>query len=430
MGDRPRVVLVGFGFAGLNAAKRLARTEVDVLIVDRRNYFLFTPLLYQVASAGLERDSITFPIRALFRRAANIDYLMGSVGAIDVEGKKVRVDDAWISYDYLIAATGSVTNYFGNDALETATLPMKELNEAEVVRNAVLTNFEAASREADAERRRALMTVVVVGGGPTGVEMAGALIELIRHPLEKDFPRVPIDQAQVILVEATGTILSTYLPKMQERALARLKKMGVGVELGRAVASVTGDRVTLGDGTVIRAAAVVWAAGVRAAPPGSALGAASRAARIPVTPALHLQDHPEIYVVGDLALCPEDAYPNGHPMVAPVATQQGDVAARNVLSAVRGRPQRPFRYHDSGQVATIGRRAAVAELRHLRLSGFPAWVTWLAIHLIRLIGFRNKLVVLLNWAYNYLTYDRGVRMIVEPVPPPPPAEGSDASPKS
>ena len=417
MASRPRVVLVGFGFAGLNAGKRLARTEVDVLIVDRRNYFLFTPLMYQVATAGLERDSVSFPIRALFRKAPNVDYLMGTVDAVDEVEKRVRVGARWIAYDYLIVAAGATTNFFGNTSFERASLGMKDLGEAEFIRNTVLSNFEAATRTDDPELRKSLMTVIVVGGGPTGVEMAGALSELISHPLRKDFSHLPMTEARVVLVEAIDTILPTYSERMRLKAIARLQKMGVEVLLGRGVQAIDGPSVTLSDGTAIRSRAVVWTAGVKGAGLGSDLATPGRAGRIAVTPDLQLPEHREVFVVGDLALATEPNFPDGHPMVAPVAMQQGDRAARNILATVRGREMKPFRYHDSGQLATIGRRAAVAELRHVKLSGFPAWATWLAIHLVRLIGFRNKLVVLVNWAYNYLTYERGIRMIVEPAPP-------------
>lgn len=409
---RPRVVIIGAGFAGLNAAKTLANSEVDVLVVDKNNYHGFWPLLYQVATAGLEQESIAYPVRAILRKARNADFLMAEVRGIDLVGKRILTDGQPISYDYLILAAGSANNYFGNDALSHATFGLKDVDQAEQLRNHVLIQFEKAARETDPERRAAMLTFAIIGGGPTGVELSGAFAELIRHVLKKDYPALDVGEARVVLIEASPHVLGTFPASLQRGALKRLERIGVEPRLNTAVASVADDTVTFKDGSQLKACTVVWAAGVRASYLSDALGVAlGRSARVKVTPELNLPEHPEVFVAGDMAYL--EGYKEGvaYPMVAQVAIQMGKAASKNILARVRGKPQQAFKYFDFGSMATIGRSAAVFDAFGIKLGGFIAWLGWLFVHLLYLIGFRNRLLVLSNWLYNYLTYDRGVRVI-------------------
>ena len=409
---RPRVVVVGAGFGGLSVARSLGRASVDVLVLDRNNYHGFWPLLYQVATAGLEPEAIAYPARAILRKYPNTDFIMTEVRGVDFERKLVLTDAQPVEYDYLVLAAGSANNYFGNEQLAQQTFGMKDIDEAERLRNQALLAFEQAVREPDPKRRAALLTFVIVGGGPTGVELAGAFSELIRHVLRKDYPMLNVAQARVLLVEAGDRILASFPPRLQRSALQRLRTIGVEVRFGAAVAEVAGGQVRFKDGSTLESQTVVWAAGVRGAKLADALGVAlGRSARVQVLPTLNLPTRREVFAIGDMAYL--EGYKPGvaYPMIAPVAIQQGEQAARNILALVEDAPLRPFRYFDKGQMATIGRRAAVFDAFGVRMSGFVAWVGWLFIHLLELIGFRNRLVVLANWVYNYFTYDRGVRLI-------------------
>lgn len=410
--SRPRVVIVGAGFGGLHAARALSRANVDVLVLDRNNYHGFWPLLYQVATAGLEPEAIAYPARAILRKYPNTQFRMAEVTGVDFTHKQVLTTGQPEPYDYLILAAGSANNYFGNDALAAKTYGMKDIDEAEHLRNHVLRAFERAVTEADSTRRAALLTCVIVGGGPTGVELAGAFAELIRHVLRKDYPMLDVAQARVVLIEASDRILASFPPSLQRRAARRLRKMGVEVRLNTAVADVQDGAVLFKGGDQLAAETVVWAAGVRAAALADALPVAlGRSARVRVLPTLNLPDQPDVFVVGDMAYLETYKPGQAYPMVAQVAMQQGRQAGRNILALIAGEPLRPFSYFDKGQMATIGRRAAVFDAFGVRLSGLLAWMGWLFIHIIYLIGFRNRLVVLANWVYNYLTYDRGVRLI-------------------
>ncbi|MBO9341589.1 MAG: NAD(P)/FAD-dependent oxidoreductase [Roseiflexus sp.] len=409
---RPRVVIVGAGFGGLAAARELADADVDVLMINRTNYHGFWPLLYQVATAGLEPESIAYPVRAILRRYRNADFLLAEVNGVDFEQRAVLTDVGPVMYDYLVLAAGSTTNFFGNERFERYTLGMKDLDEAQRLRNHILTCFEHAVAETDPARRAALLTFVVVGGGPTGVELAGAFIELIRHVMRKDYPMLDVCQAHVVLVEATDRVLATFPESLQRAALDRLRRMGVDVRLSAPVADTRPGVLVFKDGTELEAETIVWAAGVRASPLAEALGVAlGRGARVKVEPTLTLPGHPEVFVIGDMAYL--EGYRPGvpYPMVAPVAIQMGEQAARNIIARTRRNPMKPFRYFDKGQMATIGRSAAVLDAFGIQLTGWPAWVGWLFVHLMELVGFRNRALVLLNWAYSYFTYDRGVRLI-------------------
>jgi NADH dehydrogenase len=409
---RPQVVVVGAGFGGLSVARALAKADADVLMLDRNNYHGFWPLLYQVATAGLEPEAIAYPARAILRKYANTSFRLAEVRGVDFEQKLVLIDGEPIPYDYLVLAAGSANNYFGNAALAAKTFGMKDLDEAERLRNHVLLAFERAVSERDPARRAALLTFVIVGGGPTGVELAGAFVELIRHVLRKDYPMLDVAQARVVLVEAGERILASFPASLQRNALRRLKKMGVELRLQTAVADVRDGEVRFKDGTTLAAETVVWAAGVRSAQIADTLPVAlGRGARVKVAPTLALPERPEVFVIGDMAYLEGYKQGQAYPMVAPVAIQQGKRAGRNILALIAGEPQQPFRYFDKGQMATIGRRAAVFDAFGVRLTGFLAWIGWLFVHLIALIGFRNRLIVLANWVYNYFTYDRGVRLI-------------------
>lgn len=409
---RPRVVIVGAGFGGLHAARALSRADVDVLVLDRNNYHGFWPLLYQVATAGLEAEAIAYPARAILRKYANTHFRMAEVTGVDFEGKQVLTSAQPEPYDYLILAAGSANNYFGNNGLAETTYGMKDIDEAERLRNHVLFAFERAVTEPDPARRAALLTFVVVGGGPTGVELAGAFAELIRHVLRKDYPMLDVSQARVVLVEAADRVLASFPQGLQRSASKRLKKMGVDVLLNTAVATVDADAVHFKNGESLAASTVVWAAGVRAAALADALNVAQgRSARVKVQPTLNLAERPEVFIVGDMAYL--ETYKDGqaYPMVAQVAMQQGRQAGRNILALIGKTELRAFRYFDKGQMATIGRRAAVFDAFGVRLTGLLAWLGWLFIHIIYLIGFRNRVIVMANWIYNYFTYDRGVRLI-------------------
>ncbi|NJN66482.1 MAG: NAD(P)/FAD-dependent oxidoreductase [Chloroflexaceae bacterium] len=409
---RPRVLIVGAGFGGLSAARKLGKHEVDVLVLDRRNYHGFWPLIYEVATSGLEPESIAYPVRAILHKYRCVSFHMAEVCAIDFERKLVLTDTTPVSYDYLILAAGSTNNYFGNDILAANTFSLKDIDDAESLRNHVLTSFEYAVRENNPMHRSRMLTFVIVGGGPTGVELAGAFAELIRHVLHKDYPMLDVTEARVLLVEAAPSLLGTFSPSLQYHAQRQLEKMGVEVRLNTAVAAVDDGIVTFKDGTQIASKTVVWAAGVRAAHLAEVLGLKlERGFRIPVEPTLTLPGRPEVLVIGDMAHLRRGKSSQPYPMVATVAIQQGKCAAHNIMAQMRFKPMKPFRYFDKGKMATIGRRAAVVDAFGVHLSGFVAWVVWLFIHLMSLVGFRNRMVVLINWAYNYLTYDRGVRLI-------------------
>jgi NADH dehydrogenase len=409
----PRVVIIGAGFGGLNAARALGGQDVRVLLVDRNNYHGFWPLLYQVATAGLEPESIAYPVRAILRKYRNVRFLMLNVTRVDLEQRQVIPERGRpIPYDYLILSAGSTNNYFGNNDLAAHTFGLKDLDEAERLRNRVLSAFERAVRERDPARRKELLTFVIVGGGPTGVELAGAFAELIRHVMRKDYPTLKRGEAQVILVEATDKILTAFPENLQQSALRQLDRMGVDVRLNSPVEAVNGRAVTFKGGESLATDTVIWTAGIRGASVADTLGVElGRGARVPVGPTLHLADHPEVFVIGDMALL--ETYKDGkpYPQVAQVAIQQGHLAARNILAALKGEPLRPFHYVDKGNMATIGRRSAILDAYGIQLSGPIAWLGWLVVHIFYLIGFRNRLLVLANWAYNYFTYDRAVRVI-------------------
>ena len=409
---RPRVVIVGAGFGGLSVARHLGGAPLDVLILDRNNYHGFWPLLYQVGTAGLEPEAIAYPVRAILRRYPNVDFRMGTVTGVDFAARQVQIGHVTIPYDYLVLAAGSTNNYFGNPALAAQTYSLKDLNDAERLRSRILSAFEQAVNEPDPQRQRALLTFAIVGGGPTGVELAGAMAELIHQVLRKDYPTLDTDRARVVLVEATDRILTAFPDRLQRSALRRLAKLRVKVMRNAAVDSVAEGVVTFKNGLRLAASTVVWAAGIRGATLLDGLGLdLGRGVRLKVLPTLDVPDHPDVFAIGDLVYLEGYKGDAPYPQVAPVAIQQGKQVAANIQARVAGQPLRPFRYFDKGSMATIGRRAAVFDAFGIQLSGVIAWYGWLVVHLMSLVGFRNRLIVLANWAYNYFTYDRGVRLI-------------------
>ncbi|CAH2030334.1 NAD(P)/FAD-dependent oxidoreductase [Trichlorobacter ammonificans] len=408
-----RVVIVGMGFGGIRAAQCLADCGLEVVLVDRNNYHLFQPLLYQVATAGLEQESIAYPVRALIRGWKNLSFRMTEVTGLSLEDRYVQTEAGGIAYDYLILAGGSETNYFGNKGVEQHAFDLKRLPDAESLRNTILGIFEQAVQVRDPELRRQLLTFVVVGGGPTGVEFAGALSELIRYVFRKDYPTLDLDESRVILLEAAPAILLAMPEKLREYAKKNLERMGVEVRCNTMVADAGPGTVTLAGGEVIVARTLFWSAGVKAAPlAGMVPGDKGPGGRIPVNPDLSLPGYDGVFVVGDMALVMQDGKPL--PMVAPVAMQQGRYAARAILQREQGGQPEPFRYRDKGSMATIGRSSAVATGFGVSLSGYFAWLAWLFLHLYYLIGFRNRIVVLLNWAWYYWFHERQVRLITTP----------------
>src|SRR5690348_11028895 len=409
---RPTVVIVGAGFGGLRAARALRKAPVDVVLIDRRNYHLFQPLLYQVATAGLEPEQIARPVRAVLRRQKNFEFRMTEVTGLESGAKRLLTADGPIAYDYLILAVGGETNYFGLPGVPEHGFGLKDVPEAIRIRNHVLHAFEQAMLEPDAERRRAELTFAVVGGGPTGVEMAGALSELIRLVLVKDYPRLNVKDVRVLLLEATDRLLGPMPARLREAAAETLWRKHVEVRFGASVADYDGARVLLKSGEVIPARTLIWAAGVQAVSLTARLGLpTARQGRVPVTPTLEVREHPEIYVIGDAAYLEAAEGGTPLPMMAPVAIQMATTAARNIQRRLAGQPPLAFDYRDPGSLATIGRNAAVAYIYGIGFTGFPAWVVWLVVHIIQLIGFRNKLFVLLNWAWDYFFYERAARLI-------------------
>ena len=406
----PHVVIVGGGFGGLHAARTLARAAVRVTLVDRHNYHLFQPLLYQVATAGLSPGDIASPIRWILRRQRNLQVLLASVEGIDPARKALRLDHGEdIGYDFLVLAAGSAHSYFGHEEWEKPAPGLKTLDDALRVRRRMLLAFERAERAPDPAEQRRLLTFAVVGGGPTGVELAGAVAEIARHTLKQEFRAIEPGTARVILIEAGPRILPSFPESLQAASERSLERLGVEVWKSKPVTGISECVVEFGNDR-LAAGTVLWAAGVAASPLGKALGVPlDRVGRVIVEKDLGVPGHPEVFVVGDLAHQEQDG--KLLPGVAQVAIQQGRQAARNIILTLEGRPRQAFRYRDYGNMATIGRAAAVADFGWLRLSGWVAWMAWLLVHIMKLVGFRNRVGVLIQWAWAYLTYQRSVRLI-------------------
>jgi NADH dehydrogenase len=417
----PRVVIVGGGFGGLYAARALARAPVRVTVLDRRNHHVFQPLLYQVATAALSPGDIASPIRFILRRQKNTEVLLEEVTSVDTPNRRVLLAGRELPYDFLIVAAGATHAYFGNDDWEPLAPGLKTLEDALVIRRRILLAFERAELETDEARRRALLTFVVIGGGPTGVEMAGALAEISRQSLARNFRHFDPRSARILLIEAGLAVLATFPPPLREAARRDLVRLGVEVRTGQPVTDVRPGAVDVG-GETIPAETVIWAAGVAASGLGATIGAPlDRAGRVLVEKDLTVPGHPEVFVIGDLASLKNQ---EGRPLpgVAQVAIQMGEHAAANIIRTLGNQPHAPFEYHDLGNMATIGRASAVADFGWLRLKGLLGWISWAFVHIFNLIGFRNRLVVFVEWAWAYFSYQRSVRLITGERP------AGDASP--
>jgi NADH dehydrogenase len=413
--SRARIVIVGAGFGGVSAAHELRNSDVDVLVLDRNNYHGFWPLLYQVATGLIETQVMAYPIRSMLRKQRNVDFRMAEVSGVDFEARIVLTDRGEYEYDYLIFAGGSATNYFGNDQLAEHTYGLKDVDDADRLRNHILSAFEAAGRSDDPEERRALLTFVIVGGGPTGVELAGQLCLLAQRTLPREFPSLDLSQTRVVLVNAGDDVLESFPSRLRHDARRRLKKMGVELRLEQVVESVENGIVRLTNGSQIGATTVVWAAGVRACDLAATLDApVGRGGRVQVTPSLNLESRPEVFVVGDMAYLEREDRDGPYPMVAQVAMQQGRQASRNIKAHQAERPPAAFRYSDKGQMAIIGRHCALVDGFGLRLTGRLAWIAWLGLHLLTLKGIRNRLIVLFDWLAVYLSPTRGTGIITRP----------------
>lgn len=407
---RPRVVVIGAGFGGLEAARALAKLPVQVTIIDRKNHHTFQPLLYQVATAGISPGEIAAPIRWILRGRKNVEVLLGEVVDFDLPRRLVKLPDLDISYDYLIVAAGARHSYFGHDEWEPLAPGLKTVEDALEIRRRVLLAFELAERQTLAGQPEPPLNFVIVGAGPTGVELAGTLAEISRHVLRYEFASIDPRRTRIILLEGGPRVLPAYAPELSQSAVRQLARLGVEVHESALVTRVEPGAVWVGKER-IPAAVVLWAAGVAASPLGRKLGVAvDRAGRVMVASDLSLPEHPEVFVIGDLAAV-KDEYGNLLPGVAPVAMQQGRAVAKNMGRILRNQPRRNFHYVDKGSLATIGRAAAVAQFKQLRVSGHFAWLAWLFVHVFFLIGFRNRLIVLIQWAWSYLTYERGARLI-------------------
>jgi NADH dehydrogenase len=415
--DKPRVVIVGGGFGGIQLARLLAKAPVQVVLFDRNNYHTFQPLLYQVSTAGLEPDSIAFPLRKVFNKQRNMFFRWGEVQRIIPETNTIETSIGELEYDYLVFASGSTTNFFGMKTVADNAMPMKTVSEALNLRSTILQAFEEATLTDDTKERQELMTFVVVGGGPTGVETAGALAELKKHVLQHDFPELDLRLMRIYLLEASPRLLNGMSDVAGEKAVQFLQQLGVNVLLGAAVKDYDGSAIKLQDGSAITSKTLIWAAGVVGEmPQGLDKSVIQRGNRIKVDAYNRVEGHANIFAIGDVAAMPgtDERFPNGHPMVAPVAMQQGQLLARNFPKLLAGQELEAFRYFDKGSMATVGRNKAVVDIHKVRFQGWLAWVAWLGLHLLMLVGFRNKLIVLTNWVWNYISYDRGTRLIVRP----------------
>ncbi|HUG41594.1 MAG TPA: NAD(P)/FAD-dependent oxidoreductase [Longimicrobiales bacterium] len=406
---RPHVVIVGGGFAGLHCARSLRRAPVDVTLVDRRNYHLFQPLLYQVATASLSPADVASPIRSILRRARNVQVWLGEAVGVDVTDRVVRLEDGHLAYDYLVVATGVTHAYFGHDDWAAVAPGLKTVDDALEIRRRFLLAFETAEREADPAARRRLLTFVIVGAGPTGVELAGSMVEIARQSIPRDFRFIDTTSARVILLEGADRVLPAYPPELSEKARRQLAALGVEVRTDALVTDIGTDGVRIGAETII-AGNVYWAAGVAASPLAASLDTPlDRAGRVIVDGDCSVPGHPEIFVLGDLARIQQDGQPL--PGVAQVAIQSGRHAARMIRNDLARRPRTPFRYRFYGNLATIGRAAAVADFGRIRFGGYFAWLLWVFVHILKLIGFRNRILVMVQWAWAWLTYQRGIRLI-------------------
>lgn len=410
----PRVVIVGGGFGGLQLARNLHPRKFQVVLIDKHNYHTFQPLLYQVATAGLEPDSIAFPLRKIFKDKPNFYFRMSEVKRVNAADKTIETSIGLLDYDYLVLATGTVTNFFGNDAIASRAMGMKSVPEALDIRSLLLQNFEAALLTDDLKERESLMNVVIVGAGPTGVEMAGAIAELKTHVLPKDYPDLDFRRMNIHLVEGANRVLPPMSKESSDKAFEYLDKLGVQVWLNTLVSDYDGITISTNNEPMLTQT-LIWAAGVHCMPPkGLPTELLSRGNRIIVNRYNQVESYEGLYAIGDLAFMETPNYPNGQPQVAQPAIQQGKALGKNLLRLIQKEELKPFEYSDPGSMATIGRSRAVCELPHWKTQGFIAWFIWLIVHLMSLVGFRNRVVVFFNWAYNFFNYNRDIRLIIRP----------------
>ena len=405
------IVIIGAGFGGIQAARAFANAPVRVTLVDRNNYHLFQPLLYQVATSGLSADEIAYPIRSIFQKQHNLEFQLGEVTSIDPQNNTVHFADDTLSYDYLILAAGGVTNHFGNDRLARHSFGLKNLNDAVQLRNHILGQFEKACHETDPAKKKAALTFAIVGGGPSGVESSGALSELVQLLLRKEFRCMEHTDVEIILLEAMDSLLGAFPEQLGEFTAKTLQEKGIQVRFGKMVSDYDGKTLTLADSSTIETETLIWATGIKAEDILQEFPTEKdRLGRLKVTDTLQLQQFANVFAIGDGAfLLDENEKPL--PMVAPVAMQQGKHAAANILRLINGEPMQPFAYKDPGSMATIGRRKAIALLNGMPFKGVIAWFIWLFVHLMQLVGFRNRIMVLINWAWDYFFYEKSVRLI-------------------
>jgi len=411
--EHPRIVIVGGGFGGIELAKRLKNKPFQVVMLDKHNYHTFQPLLYQVATGGLEAESIAFPLRKIFKGQKNLTFRVTKVTNIDAEKNCLKTDIGDISYDYLVLATGSTSNFFGNKEIEQNSMPMKSIPEALDLRSLILQNFEKSLIETDVIKKHALLNFVVVGGGPTGVETSGAIAELKKHVIPNDYPEMDLNKINIYLVENSPELLGSMSPQAQVKSKEFLIKMGVQVMNQTRVLGYDGLTLTLQDKDPIMSSTVIWSAGVK----GELVAGLDRAeivrgGRLKTDRQNLIVGYQNIYAIGDVASIINEETPNGHPGVAPVAIQQGHHLAKNLVKIIENKPLEPFKYFDKGSMATVGRNKAVVDIGKIRFQGVFAWFTWMFVHLMSLVGFRNKIIVFVNWLWSYFSYDRGTRLII------------------
>lgn len=414
--DKKRIVIIGGGFGGISLAKKLKDLDAQIVMIDRHNYHTFQPLLYQVSTSGLEPDSIAYPIRKVLKRLKNFHFRLASVKRVETSTREISTDKGTLRYDYLVLATGTKTNFFGNEEIERNAMPMKTVPQALNIRSLMLQNFEKADDSVDVDERKALLSFCIVGAGPTGVEMAGAFAELKRNVFPKDYRHLNVDEMEIHLFEGGERVLPPMSEKAAAKATTFLRNLGVKIHVNSRVTGYDGSMLSTNSGRQLKTKNLIWAAGVTgAAVKGfEATQLVEKLNRFKVNRFNQVKGFEEIFAIGDIAYMETEDYPNGHPQVAQPAIQQGELLARNLDLLFKGKPMKPFTYFDKGTLATVGRNRAVADLGKLKFAGFFAWFIWIFVHLMALVGFRNKVVVFFNWIYNYINYDKAARLIIRP----------------